>query len=388
MIWQKQEKKNESKKKKKKIIDILRPFNPQDAALAAHQSLRSYVHSTYALLRNGASALDAVVHAVSLMEDDPLFDAGRGSVFTSEGTIEMEASIMLTSLRDDWRATGDNGPIKRGAGVMLLNNVRHPIKLAREALLRAGVDVDGKRNNDGGNLHTQIAGPYAEQLAREWDVELKPDDWFRTDHRWEEYQKNKGAAIREFAKTQGTVGCVCLDQWGDIVSGTSTGGLANKLPGRVGDTPVLGAGTWAETWEDSRASAESASDISTRTRRAVGISCTGNGDTFLRVNASRTAAAMVRFGNADLGEALTAVAGPGGELQSCAGNRWQITGEGRGGMIGIEAEVPIQGLRRVDELGKGKLVYDFNGPSLWRGWIETGDNDQVEAKVMVFRDEF
>lgn len=93
------------------------------------------------------------------MEDDPLFDAGRGSVFTAEGTIEMEESVMVTSVRDSWEADVKNGSIKRGAGVLLVKDVRHPIKLAREALLRAGVDSDGRRISDGGNLHTQISGP-------------------------------------------------------------------------------------------------------------------------------------------------------------------------------------------------------------------------------------
>uniref|UniRef100_A0A8H7K5G9 Uncharacterized protein n=1 Tax=Bionectria ochroleuca TaxID=29856 RepID=A0A8H7K5G9_BIOOC len=122
-------------------------------------SLGSYLRSTYTLLKNGSTALDAVVHAVSLMEDDLLFDAGLGSVFTAEGTIEMEESVMVTSVRDSWEADVKNGSIKRGAGVLLVKNVRHPIKLAREALLRAGVDSDGRRISDGGNLHTQISGP-------------------------------------------------------------------------------------------------------------------------------------------------------------------------------------------------------------------------------------
>ncbi|KAL3479956.1 nucleophile aminohydrolase [Aspergillus californicus] len=236
-------------------------------------SLLSYLRSTKKLLDNGATALDAAVHAVSLMEDDELFNCGRGSVFTTAGTIEMEASVMATSVMSPSDEFENNGNMKRGAGVICVRNVRHPIQLAKEVLLRTGQDEDGNLLDDGadsgGCMHSQLAGPYVEDLARSWGLEFKPDEWFWTEKRWEEHRRGlvgrndqvKGLELVPFSgldsdvdiqrdiPSQGTVGCVCLDQWGALAVATSTGGLTNKFPGRVGDTPTLGAGFWAESWD-------------------------------------------------------------------------------------------------------------------------------------------
>lgn len=434
-------------------------------------SLLAYLRSTRDKLDSGAAALDAVVHAVSLLEDDELFNCGRGAVFTSAGTIELEASVMVTTLRDEGEVEGEHvqpGSIKRGAGVICLKNVRHPVQLARECLVRCGYDESGNRNRDGGNLHSQLAGPYAETLAREYGLEFQPDEWFRTEKRWEEHlrglREEEGKATvgqgpplsgADFLP-MGTVGCVALDQWGNLAVATSTGGMTNKLPGRVGDTPTLGAGFWAETWTEdenyaARAETRDASSSSSfwdiashvgssladwicsqslsrapravdertllsqsepflhrtgekkppptsvvkRKKRAVAVSGTGNGDSYLRVAAARTACAMIRFSSPnaypkDLGEAVTAIAGPQGELQRSAGRRWEITGEGRGGIIGIEAEMEVDnhinavvsdtgcGLRR------GRVVFDFNCSGMYRAWFDETD---VE-RVMVFKEEY
>ncbi|KAF7585080.1 hypothetical protein BBP40_000841, partial [Aspergillus hancockii] len=182
---------------------------------------------------SGSTALNAAVHAVSLMEDDELFNCGRGSVFTSAGTIEMEASLMVTSLLPD---PNNNTPIKRGAGVMGLKNVRHPIQLAREVLLRTG------EGDDGGSMHEQLVGPFVEEKGREWGMEFMPDEWFWTERRWEEHRRGLEGKPESVSFSQGTVGCVCLDAWGYLAVATSTGGLTNKWPGRIGDTPTLGAG--------------------------------------------------------------------------------------------------------------------------------------------------
>ncbi|PGH34220.1 L-asparaginase [[Emmonsia] crescens] len=489
---------------------------------------------------SSASALNAAVHAVSLMEDDELFNCGRGSVFTSAGTIEMEASVMVASLLDeeddDDIDNGDEvkglasektpGSIKRGAGVMLVRNVRHPIQLAREVLLRTGYADDG--DGDGGNMHSQLSGEYVEGLAREWGLEFCPDDWFWTKKRWEEHQRGlkKGKTRGRMTDggdmgvdvevggdsesddghglylSQGTVGCVCLDRWGNIAVATSTGGLTNKCPGRIGDTPTLGAGFWAEAWDvegvegltttsgnvagecpggsdgfgyGSQSGSQpkrqmmiyqiqnatpiplpsQSSSITTTTvpgespwqsdftlfrdcfppsrpalgyaalepsqypiekvtltntvsspytnsdphhyshphrRRILALSGTGNGDSFLRTAAARTAAAMARFSPAQkpvsLAQAVTAVAGPRGELQRSAGRRWGKTGEGEGGIIGIEAEVEADG-QRVGEgkLQRGKVVFDFNSEGMFRAWMEEKDGKDVE-RMMVFRDEY
>lgn len=452
-------------------------------------SLLKYLRSTYQLLKDGSNALDAAVHAVSLLEDDELFNCGRGSVFTSAGTIEMEASVMVTSLLLD--PNGDPTrpeQVKRGVGVIGLRNVRHPIQLAREVLLRTGIDEYGNprpSSNHGGNMHSQLSGRHLEKLARDWGLEFKPDEWFCTQRRWEEHrrglERGRAAAAAHDADddtvglSQGTVGCVCLDQWGNLAVATSTGGMTNKLPGRVGDTPTLGAGFWAETWEEKRTSlgpdnasvrerrmvyqpsstkddddkgsswstrlrdllhdclapilqqpqprylssypippekqpllsADSKqpnviSPVPVRRRRAVALSGTGNGDSFLRTNAARTASAMLRFASPaqalKLSDAVTAVAGPGGELQQSAGPRWGVTGEGEGGLIGIEAEIdldedkkPVQATKNEgedDALRRGRVVFDFNCGGMYRAWIEEDPQGREVERVMVFKDEY
>ncbi|KAJ5759305.1 hypothetical protein N7520_006461 [Penicillium odoratum] len=426
--------------------NLKRATLPPELYAAYHASLQSYLRSTNTLLAQGASALDAAVHAVSLMEDDELFNCGRGSVFTTDGTIEMEASVMVTSVQDS--TAGLEGTIKRGAGVMGVKNVRHPIRLARESLLRTGYHVDGKRSNDGGCLHSQLHGPHVEALAHEWGLESKPDEWFWTKRRWNEHQRGLKGEAEPLSLSQGTVGCVCLDQWGNLAVATSTGGMTNKLPGRIGDTPTLGAGFWAESWDEVVSSVNLATPAPSSpslgdcfqeakgwladclppflrearspdytsllsgsqidqtgfssekqalcyekahskhfTKRAMAISGTGNGDSFLRVAAAHTAAAMLRFSapGLTLADAVTAVAGPGGELQRSAGQRWNITGEGEGGIIGIEADSapPARG-----QLRRGKVVADFNSGGMWRAWVEEDSTGRDIERIMVFREEY
>jgi L-asparaginase len=213
--------------------------------------------------------------------------------------------------------------------------------------------------------------------------------------------------------SQGTVGAVCLDMSGNLAVATSTGGLTNKKPGRIGDTPTIGAGFWAESWTDPPDSGywrwvqEALSAVNGNLsglynslgsclglvdqrlvldpskhelllceqvghRRAVAMSGTGNGDSFLRTGAARTAAAICRISLLSLSEAIKQVAGPSGELQRSAGKRWRKTGEGEGGIIGIEACA-----------GVAQTVFDFNCGGLWRAWYDNGI-----PRVMVFRDEY
>ncbi|RJE18469.1 Asparaginase [Aspergillus sclerotialis] len=450
--------------------NIHRSKLPPDLYKKYHASLTSYLRSTRDMLYNGGSALDAAVHAVALMEDDELFNCGRGSVFTSAGTIEMEASVMVTSLQHpEGGEREEEGEIKRGAGVMGLKNVRNPIKLAREALLRTGIDSSGEHRDDGGSMHSQLVAPYVEELAKEWGLEFKPDEWFWTKRRWDEHRRGlhgtgqelysetqqqvsgeSGPVIDE-VPSQGTVGCVCLDQWGNLAVATSTGGMTNKWPGRVGDTPTLGAGFWAEEWEtsnpysnaepdgkevkgggvmsfvseirsllgdclppvfrsaamsytpipaapvnaytDEKQSLAYRSSSKVASRRAAAVSGTGNGDSFLRTAAARTACAMLRFSSpssnpCNLAEAVTAVVGPGGELQRSAGKRWGKTGEGEGGMIGIEAEADCDKSDGEKQLRKGKVVFDFNSNGMWRAWVEEDANGRDRERVMVFREEY
>lgn len=453
---------------------IHRSILPPDLYAKYHSSLLSYLRSTKRLLEDGAHAIDAAVHAVSLMEDDELFNCGRGSVFTSAGTIEMEASVMVTSARNDNSVTNNSDSMKRGAGIICVRNVRHPIQLAKEVLVRTGQDENGNpvpggdEGQDNGSMHSQLSGPYVEELARGWGLEFKPDEWFWTQKRWDEHQRGLRKPDRECTSgsrlglgygypSQGTVGCVCLDQWGDLAVATSTGGLTNKFPGRVGDTPTLGAGFWAEAWdvegrdstsqlEDMRYHPQSGQplfrsvglsksiwdmtladcvpDLSSlfretfgaepdtdmrahslpaqsftdqkpkpfrprKKRRAAAVSGTGNGDSFLRTAAARTTCAMMRFSKqtVSLGKAISAVAGADGELQRSAGRRWGKTGEGQGGIIGIEAVLDED---TIDESGlhRGKVVFDFNCGGMFRAWIEEDVDGRDIEHVMVFKEPY
>jgi L-asparaginase len=411
---------------------------------AYRKSLLSVLSSASELLQQpNATALDVATHAVSLLEDDPLFNAGKGAVFTRAGTNELESSIMVS-----------NGKRKRGVGCMLLTHVKNPIKLAREVLVR------GESSGGGGAMgHCQLSGAHLEGLAQKWGLEMVTPAYFFTRKRWDEHRRGMevggqlSSPISQFMDPfpilnsesytppttksgvprdaswdgkeylpQGTVGAVVLDSFGTVCVATSTGGLTNKLPGRIGDTPTLGAGYWAEEWfeellkpqmlyQPSPISSTSSLDklsrgdipalisdclpstsvtplriqtptpdskcttqISSR-RHAVAMSGTGNGDSFLRVNAVRTAAAMSRFSNPSmaLSTAVARVAGSGGELQKSAGDRWKKSGEGEGGIIGIE----LVGTQ-------GKIVADFNCGGMFRAWVD----DAEKQRCMVFKEEF
>lgn len=480
---------------------ITRAHLPPDLYKQYESSLLKYVTETRSLLYDGANALTAAIHAVSLMEDDPLFNCGRGSVFTEKGTIEMEASVMVASVRPDAAASSikANGGIpaeafqKRGAGVMLVTETKHPIRLAEQVLLHT------QKGNGSGSMHCQLSGPDLEETGfREWGMERMDKDWFWTKRRWDEHLRGleegsradfeppSGGEIQNDVyalPSQGTVGCVCMDQWGNVVVATSTGGLTNKKAGRIGDTPTLGAGFWAESWEELKDHSpqsdglELFSTLSSRLtlrhelyrtiqadlrnitscipwagkifgtnprhansyeqvpenrelekagvsrqpmtlphraiqgpgrshrpqvrRRAVALSGTGNGDSFLRVCAGRTVGARCRFTGLPLRHSLSGVAGANGELQQSADDRWG-SGEGEGGMIGIEVIGSSLGKfdstqDNLDQDGymvqpgetqkklKGEIVWDFNCGGLWRAfWDEAKD----KPKVMVFKKDY
>lgn len=400
---------------------------------AHRNSLIHILRSTHHFLESKSSkalpsALDAAVHAVSLLESDPLFNAGIGAVFTRAGTIELEASVMVS-----------RGYRKRGTGVSLIKHVRSPIKLAAEMLKR------GEEENGGGAQgHCQMSGPEIERLAKSWGLEMCEERTFWTKKRWDEHKRGLDKEDRHNEKTtspqdnyeddvvwpdnepswngkdylpQGTVGAVVLDAYGHLAVATSTGGLTNKLPGRLGDTPTLGAGFWAEEWierfqyslldETISLGKQVSSNImnlipldtikdcilwshtqdheesSTRPplnppryrRRAVAMSGTGNGDSFLRLCAVRTAAAIARFSQdrpITLQRAASLMAGPGGELQRSAGVNWGKTGEGLGGIIGIE----LVG-------STGYIVDDFN-VAMFRTFID----DHGKEQCKVFREEY
>ena len=408
--------------------NITRTTIPKDRYDAYEASLRRILASSAAKLSiPGATALDVATYAVSQLEDDELYNSGHGAVFTRAGTNELEASIMVS---DGYR--------KRGASCMMLSHVKNPIKLAREILVRGELERGG-----GAQDHCQYSGSYVEGLARRWGLEIVGTGYFWTKRKWEEHRRglaeerqqqqgenedesrseNVGVSdMSDWEKTNyiplGTCGAVVLDSFGTICTATSTGGLTNKIPGRIGDTPTMGTGYWAEEWFEeprmqmvyqpppvpsspfdkiSRGDLRSLVDDClpsvttpntsppnpsstslwhdskpTSIRHAVGLSSSGNGDTFIRMAAARTIAAKSRFASTPLSSALTWMAGPGGELQKSAGDRWGHVHEGVGGVIGIE----VVGT-------KGTVVYDYNCGGMFRAWTE----EDGEQKCLIFRKE-
>ncbi|KAI1743047.1 L-asparaginase precursor [Xylaria scruposa] len=414
------------------------------------RSLLSIVTSTDAYMRTpkGAasakgpeypSALEIATYAVVKLENNPLFNSGHGAVFTRDGINELEASVMVS-----------RGFAKRGVGVTGLRSVKNPILLAR-AMLEHG-ERDLTSNTDLGwaaadeavtkeldvpsaQGHTLIHGETAEALARKYGLEMVDPSYYFTQKRWDEHlrglerEKNgKGAAtwsVDEYVP-QGTCGAVALDEDGVICVATSTGGVTNKLTGRIGDTPVVGAGFWAEEWSEkgdpsaNRAnpanpwrslteylelpgpvvelpsnlynffadclptpflyspvpSHDRGADI--RIIRSTAVSGTGNGDSFLRVAAARSVASIARWAGVSSAEAVNRIAGPGGELEMSAGSRWGKTGEGEGGMIGIESAIAVHKSGAV-LYSRSEILQDHNCAGMFRAWIR--DDGLPEMKI-------
>ncbi|KAI1472711.1 N-terminal nucleophile aminohydrolase [Daldinia caldariorum] len=392
------------------------------------------------------SALDIATYAVTLLENHLLFNSGHGAVFTRDGINELEASVMVS-----------RGYAKRGVGVTGLRRVKNPILLAK-AMLEHGDEDLGKKAKSGlaqsgvalttvttesdgqealgldvpsAQGHTLVHGETAETLAKMYGLELVDPKYFFTQQRWDEHIRalenekvGKGLATwsAEEYLPQGTCGAVALDADGVVCAATSTGGLTNKLTGRIGDTPVVGAGFWAEEWEEERGASQAnpgwvsnaspgplielsanlrslvadclptpfiyspvaqtntnGSSNRLRTTRSIALSGTGNGDSFLRVAATRTVGSIARWAQVPASNALCRVAGRGGELEKSAGDRWGRTGEGEGGMIGIESVVSRDESGRIVAASAG-ILQDHNCGGMFRAWID----DDGKAVMRIF----
>lgn len=213
-------------------------------------SLRAVIETGVRLLEAGASALDAVAHCVALLEDDPLFNAGRGSVLNAAGDIFMDASIM------------DGRDLSAGA-VAGVRGVRNPVRLARAVMEKSG--------------HVLLIGAGAEAFAASQGLAVEEPDYFRTETRLAQLmraQARASVALDHAADMEGklgTVGAVARDLAGNLAVATSTGGVTNQAVGRVGDSPIIGAGTYADN-------------------QSAAISCTGRGEDFIRTTLARVAA--------------------------------------------------------------------------------------------------
>ena len=269
------------------------------------------------ILKSGGSSLDATEAAVRVLEDDPHFNAGKGSVFTSAGTNEMDAAIM------------DGKTLAAGA-VAALKHVRNPISLARLVMEKSG--------------HVMMDGEGAEAFAKENGMELVDQKYFFTQERWDALQKIKaaekhrtGGAGKAFFITDqdrhGTVGAVALDKNGNLAAATSTGGTTNKRPGRVGDSPVIGAGTYANN-------------------ATCAVSATGDGEYFIRATVGHDVSALMEYRRMSLKEAAQAVLDKVAKLG------------GTGGLIAIDRH--------------GNVALPFNTTGMYGGYVDRDGKFVVE----------
>jgi len=260
---------------------------------AYSSALKTALDVGYAVLENGGTAVNAIKASIVLLEDNVLFNAGRGSVFTKKGVQEMDAAIM------------DGSDLSAGA-VTGVRNVRNPIELATEVM----------RNSN----HVFLSGKGANDFAIKQGVKLEPDEYFFSQFRYDQWKAIRDSDtysldhtnhhLEELMKDKkfGTVGAVACDVNGNIAAATSTGGMTNKKYGRIGDSPVIGCGTYANN-------------------KTCAISCTGHGEMFIRGVAAYDVSCLMEYKNMSLQEAMDEVV-----------NKKLVSLHGEGGMIGVDAK--------------------------------------------------
>lgn len=278
------------------------------------------LRSGWEILDAGGSSLDAVEAAVCELENYPLFNAGRGAVFTHEGKVELDAAIM-------------DGHVLKAGAVTFVKNVKNPVKLARLVMERTE--------------HILLAGEGANHFAEEMDVETESDEYFFTEHRWLQLQRAISAGrvtldhslsgtdrftTGPLVKPIGTVGAVACDKNGHLAAATSTGGMTNKKFGRIGDTPIVGAGTYADD--------------------KCAVSCTGHGEYFMLGVAAYDVAARMKYKGLSLEDAAR-------ETIENIGNM-----NGEGGLIAVDSN--------------GKVTLPFNSEGMYRGFVAANGRPVTE----------
>lgn len=258
------------------------------------------------VLRNGGTCLEAVEKTIMVMEDSPLFNAGKGAVLTHEGIAELDASIM------------EGASLKAGA-IAGVRDIKNPIRVARAVMEKSE--------------HVMLSGTGASLFASEHGYEIVDNSYFVTEKRRESLQqlldKERERTVND---KHGTVGCVALDQHGNIAAGTSTGGMMNKRYGRIGDSPVIGAGTYANN-------------------ATGGFSCTGHGEYYIRLGFSRDISALMEYKKMNITEA-------------CKEEIRKLTMMGgTGGVIGLDKNANI--------------VMEFNTSGMFRGYIKAGGKKEI-----------
>lgn len=261
----------------------------------------------FAVLKGGGTSLDAVTRAVMLLEDNPLFNAGHGAVFTFDGRNELDASIM-------------DGNTRMAGAVCGVTHVKNPIELARAVMEHSE--------------YVFLSGSGAEEFALTRGFELVPRSYFHTAERWRQLERIRdGAGSALTISHLGTVGAVALDDRGRLAAATSTGGMTGKRYRRIGDSPVIGAGTYADD-------------------RACAVSATGHGEVFIRAAVAHEICARMRFARESLAQAVTAVVLQ--ELPALGGE---------GGVIAIDPQ--------------GNIAMEFNSEGMFRASRICGDEPQI-----------
>ncbi|MCW5518920.1 isoaspartyl peptidase/L-asparaginase [Aureitalea sp. L0-47] len=275
-------------------------------------ALNDALEAGYTVLEKGGSAMDAVEIAVCVLEDSPLFNAGRGSVFTAEGTHEMDAAIM------------DGSNLKAGA-VTMVTGIRNPVSLARDVMDKS--------------QHVFLAGEGAMKFANMLDYKIEPPEFFYDDFRYKQWQEIKDSdkfqldhSVRKDSKF-GTVGAVACDASGNLAAATSTGGMTNKKWGRVGDSPMIGAGNYANN-------------------KTCAVSCTGSGEYFIRAVVAYDLSCLMEFKGWSLEKAASEV---------IYHRLKQI--EGDGGLIAVDSE--------------GNIAMPFNTEGMYRGMKTSAGKKEI-----------
>jgi beta-aspartyl-peptidase (threonine type) len=274
--------------------------------------LQEAIDAGFAVLQGGGTSMDAVTRAVVLLEDNPLFNAGRGAVFTLDGRNELDASIM------------DGSTLKAGA-VCGVTRIRNPVTLARAVMEKSE--------------NVMLAGTGAEEFAAAQGFSFVPQSYFHTPERWQQLERIRRGDAGLSALTIshiGTVGAVAVDAQGRLAAATSTGGMTGKRYQRIGDSPIIGAGTYADN-------------------RSCAVSATGHGEVFIRTVVAHDICARMRFGARSIGAAVREVVL--GELPPLGGE---------GGVIAIDA--------------RGEIAIEFNSEGMFRASRRQGE----EARIGIY----
>lgn len=299
---------------------ITRESMTDEKEKAYRAKLSEALKAGYTEIQKGKSAVDAVASSIVILEDSPLFNAGKGSVFTHEGINEMDAAIMF-------------GKDKLAGSVAGIHKVKNPIKAAIAVMQQSE--------------HVMLSGAGAEKFAKEKGLEIVDVRYFWTKERWDGLQKllKKATSSKNLSNNErqpdyleidqkfGTVGAVALDKNGNLAAGTSTGGMTNKKWNRIGDAPIIGAGTYANS--------------------QVGISATGWGEFFIRATAARTVAAKMEYQNKNVQQASQESIDEIGKMG------------GDGGMIALDVN--------------GNIAMPFNTAGMYRGAVT--ENGEIEVEI-------